>query len=119
MIKMVVRVTVAPGKLREFEQFVASATTLIRRVETGSTLVYDFFYLVEDKTKWLVHETYADLDALGRHMDNFSKNIKVPSGVFTIDEMLVAGEVPPHILALMGAAAGTAVKVYPHAFSRL
>jgi hypothetical protein len=98
----------------------ANVTTMVRTKEAGRTLAYQFVALGGDSSHCVVHEAYKDRTALLSHFANLGENGAAATAldVFTVDELLVIGDVPEEIIAQLRTMVGDKLTHYSHVLSQ-
>src|SRR6266403_4597445 len=112
--QIVAKVRIASGKQEAFRRFIANATNIVRTKEAGETLSYQFVALDSNSSQCLVHEAYRDRAALLSHFANMGDNNAAALEIFTVDELLIIGDVPAEIVAQLRTVVGDKLTHYSH-----
>jgi quinol monooxygenase YgiN len=116
-VRIVALGTVKPENLNAFKDHIALVTGVVREKEAAGTLVYDFLSAGADEGEWIIHEAYADAAALLAHLQNLGENLTKIGDVFTVNSVLLSGEVPAELVEQFKAMGS--VRYYGNAISEL
>ncbi len=117
--EIVCKVRIASGKQEAFQRFIANATNTVRTTEAGGTLTYQFVAVDSNSSQCLVHEAYRDRAALLAHFASMGDNLATALELFTVDELLIIGDMPVEIVAQLRAVVGDKLTHYSHVLSQL
>jgi quinol monooxygenase YgiN len=118
-IHVTAEIKIPAEKVKEFKQFVAEVTAIVREKEAGKTLSYDFFSSGVDMLTAVVNEVYADADSFIGHIENLGGMTAKGLEIFSIQRMVIAGVLPGPVFEQLKSMGGAGVAVYGHAISAL
>ena len=93
-IHIVGQFSIASDNLAKFRKFVADSTAIVRQKEQGATLAYDFFADESDRSRFLIHEAFADGDALAVHIKNLGTLLAIAHEIFENERTIIIGDLP-------------------------
>lgn len=93
-VRIVAQGTVAAADVPKFRKFVTEVTAAVRAKERGRTLSYDFYTAGSGELQCLIHESYADANALITHLQNLGAQLAAVAGFLEVERMIISGNVP-------------------------